>query len=73
VFLIFFLHFILTEPALFRGEQMASAGWDGAVLRQRLCVPLPRRQTSDPEEVMMMMMLLRCLQGQLVSALYATS
>ncbi|MEQ2252893.1 hypothetical protein ILYODFUR_026525, partial [Ilyodon furcidens] len=39
------------EPALLCGEQVASAGNDDVVLRQWLCIPLHRRQTSDPEEV----------------------
>lgn len=41
----------LSEPAVLRGEQVASARLDGGVLGRRLHIPLHRRQTSDPEEV----------------------
>lgn len=43
--------FFYTELAIFGGKQVASARHDGDVLWQWLCIPLHRRQTSDPEEV----------------------
>lgn len=42
---------LFIEPAIFCGQQVASAGHDGGFLWQRLCIPLRCRQTSDPEEV----------------------
>lgn len=41
----------LLEPAILSRQQVASAGNDGGVLRQWLCLPLYRRQTPAPEEV----------------------
>lgn len=50
------LQYFFTEPAVFCGEQVATAGHDGGVLWQWLCVSLHCRQTSDPET-------LKCLRA----------